>query len=52
MKQLKVIVAIVMLCLLEGWALYLGFNGLYLNIVLVIIAGLAGYELKGGLSKK
>lgn len=44
----KVITAIIGLVVLEGWALYLGYNGTMLNITLIIIAGLAGYELKGG----
>ena len=44
----KVITAIIGLVLLEGWALYLGFDGILLNIVLILIAGLGGYKLKGG----
>ena len=44
----KVITAIIGLVVLEGWALYLGYNGIMLNIVCILIAGLAGYEMKGG----
>ena len=56
MKTSIVIIALTYITLLEAWALYLGFNGTYLRIVIVVIALLAGVVfptpkfLKGGLS--
>lgn len=44
----KVITAIICITLLEAWALYLGFNGTMLTVVVAALAGLAGYEMKGG----
>ena len=49
-----IMTAIICLMLLEGWALYLGYNGSIQRIVVIVIAGLAGLmikspvELKGG----
>lgn len=54
MKTSVLITAIIAIILLEAWALYLGYNGILLTTVLVIIAGLAGLViqtpkmLKGG----
>ena len=38
-----VIATIVALVILEGFALYLGHNGIILSVVLAMIAGLAGW---------
>ena len=40
-----VITAIIVLGLLEAWALYNGINGTLLTLVFAIIAGLAGWRV-------
>ena len=42
--------AIVSITCLTGFALYLGHNGTILNVVIAVIAGIAGYEI--GVKKK
>lgn len=46
MKTSVLITAIVCITALEALALYMGFNGTLLKLVLILIAGLSGYELK------
>lgn len=40
-----VITAIICITLLEAWAMYNGVNGKLFGIVLVVIAGLAGFAI-------
>jgi hypothetical protein len=41
-----IITAIICITLLEGYALYLGIDGVYLSMGMVVIAGLGGFEVE------
>lgn len=43
---MKVIVAIIAIALLEGYAIYSGINGAIFGIAIASIAGLGGYIIK------